>query len=58
MSGKLGEQGGAVQALNATTQFAWTPANLTQEESVQFFAAPYPLQQVPVEGTDGIIMAV
>eukprot|EP00056_Hartaetosiga_gracilis_P004053 m.70959 g.70959 ORF g.70959 m.70959 type:complete len:509 (-) comp11687_c0_seq1:105-1631(-) len=48
---KLGEL--EVPSLSPELEFVWLPDGLDTEDAVEFFAAPYPLQQVPVHNTDG-----
>ena len=43
-----------VKALTPDTDFSWVPESLDTTTAVEFFQAPYPLQQVPVANTDGI----
>ncbi|EGD72831.1 hypothetical protein PTSG_04560 [Salpingoeca rosetta] len=42
-----------VPELTPDLPLAWKPEGLSNEEAVDFFKAPYPLQEVPVAGTDG-----
>eukprot|EP00049_Salpingoeca_infusionum_P002726 m.59192 g.59192 ORF g.59192 m.59192 type:complete len:400 (-) comp11756_c1_seq2:1657-2856(-) len=48
---KIGER--MMPTLTPDLEFAWKPDGLTQAEAVDFFAAPFPIAQVPVANTDG-----